>query len=584
MRDRPLVRLFLWRFLEHDLVSPNSDRHVVMSAIGGGVAALSLFVAVLVAWQYQLSRDMPPGIATDFALSDRFLFTTSSMLVMALAAVVHWDALVLDSRDAAVLGPLPLTRSAIVRAKFAATGLFAAAVLVVWNAFPTMLRAAMLPTGLHVGLPDAFKLTLAHALATGAAGLFGFLAVLGVRESLFAVLGAAGFRRVSAVVQTALFLVLTTSLLPLPGVHNVASRWRAQEPVPAQALPPAWFVGLHESVAGAVIDDLPRVRPAGRRLVRREREATDLYRSLWPLYHQLANIAIFAFGLLVIVTTAACVWNSRRLPAGANSPLPRHTAVRRGCRWVAVHVLARTPLQQAGFFFTLQTLSRRVSHRVAMASAWAVGLALIVVVASGYRAAAGDGSIPVAVLAVQPLLLGILMQGFRRATRLPSELRGNSTFSLAWSGEAAAFVSGVKRAGWIAVAWPALFGLAIWHTAILGPRLAALHFGVGFVMSALLMELMFLRCRAVPFVSADAPIADVKLRVTGFLVALGSLSSALARLERLSFGGVTGYLSLVVFLVALSLATAAIDRFSRSPLAFDADEELLPTQRLNLAQ
>jgi len=583
MRDRLLVRLFLWRFLEHDLVSPNVDRHTVMSAVGGALAAFSLFVAVLMAWQYQLAAEMPPGITAVFALSDRFLFTSSSMLVMALAAAVQWDALVLDSRDAAVLGPLPLTRGVIVRAKFVATGLLAAGVLALWNLFPTLLRGAMIPSGLGLGMPDAFKLTLAHALVTSAAGLFGFLAVLGLRESLFAVLGAAGFRRVSAVVQTSLIFALTTSLLLLPRVNSVASEWHAQEPVPAKALPPAWFVGLHERLVGGVFDSLPRGRPA-RYLVRREREATELYRSLWPLYRQLALIAIFAWCFVALVTTTACVWNSRRLPSTMSS-IPRDTALTRVGRWFAVHLLARAPVQQAGFFFALQTLSRRVAHRAGMAAAWAIGLALIVVDASGDRSSAASGTIPIAVLMAQPLLLGIVMNGFRRATRLPSELRGSSTFTLAWSGGASAFVSGVKRAGWIAVVAPALFGLAIWHTAILGPRLAALHFGVGFATSAVLMEIIFLRCREVPFVTAAPPTVDVKLRLIGFLVALVSLSSGLAWIERLSFGGATGYVSLVVFLVVLSLATAIVDRVSRSAaVTFDGEEELFPTQRLNLTQ
>ena len=29
----------------------------------------------------------------------------------------------------------------------------------------------------------------------------------------------------------------------------------------AKALPPLWFVGLHETLAGSVIDTLPRTRP-----------------------------------------------------------------------------------------------------------------------------------------------------------------------------------------------------------------------------------------------------------------------------------------------------------------------------------
>ena len=64
MRDRLLVRHFLWRFLENDLISPNADRHVVLSAIGGTLVSLSLFVAVLIASPYQFSPETPPGVAS----------------------------------------------------------------------------------------------------------------------------------------------------------------------------------------------------------------------------------------------------------------------------------------------------------------------------------------------------------------------------------------------------------------------------------------------------------------------------------------------------------------------------------------
>ncbi len=110
MRDRLLIRHFLWRFLEHDLISPNADRHVVLSAVGGALVAVSLFMAVLIATPYQFFNLMPPGIVSLSSLDDRFLFTSASMLVMALAAVAQWDALALDARDTAVLGVLPIPR------------------------------------------------------------------------------------------------------------------------------------------------------------------------------------------------------------------------------------------------------------------------------------------------------------------------------------------------------------------------------------------------------------------------------------------------------------------------------------------
>ena len=49
MRDRLLIRHFLWRFLEHDLVSPNIDRRGWLSAVGGALIGVSLFLAILIA-------------------------------------------------------------------------------------------------------------------------------------------------------------------------------------------------------------------------------------------------------------------------------------------------------------------------------------------------------------------------------------------------------------------------------------------------------------------------------------------------------------------------------------------------------
>src|SRR6266566_4387466 len=97
MRDRLLIRHFLWRFLENDLISPNADRHVVLSALGGTLVAVSLFVAILIATPYVFSNDMPPGMVSLSSLDDRFLFTSASMLVLALVAVAQWDALALDA-------------------------------------------------------------------------------------------------------------------------------------------------------------------------------------------------------------------------------------------------------------------------------------------------------------------------------------------------------------------------------------------------------------------------------------------------------------------------------------------------------
>ena len=48
-----------------------------------------------------------------------------SMLLLAMVAVVAWDGLALDARDEAILGPLPIPRAVIVRAKLSAMAVLA---------------------------------------------------------------------------------------------------------------------------------------------------------------------------------------------------------------------------------------------------------------------------------------------------------------------------------------------------------------------------------------------------------------------------------------------------------------------------
>ena len=155
----------------------------------GTLVAVSLFVAVLIAAPYQFFPLMPPGMVSLRSLDDRFFFTSASMLVMALAAVAQWDALALDARDTAALGVLPIPRAVIVRTKFMAVALLAIGVAVAWNLAPTLLRFVAVPPKLGVSLRGALALTLAHGVTTLAAGAFGFLAVLGLREVMSAIAG-----------------------------------------------------------------------------------------------------------------------------------------------------------------------------------------------------------------------------------------------------------------------------------------------------------------------------------------------------------------------------------------------------------
>jgi len=249
--------------------------------------------------------------------------------------------------------------------------------------------------------------------------------------------------------------------------------------------------------------------------------------------------------------------------------------------------VARTALQQAGFFFAVQAISRRASNRITMAAAAAVALALMIVVAGFRPALATDdiASIPVALLAAQSMVLGAVLTGFRHATRVPADLRGSITFSLAWQGRAAPFIAGVKRAGWVGVVLPTLTFISIWHIATLGPRLALLHLGVGVAVAILMMEALFFHNRRVPFASVYIPSPDAKLSGGLYGSALLTASLSVAFIERLSFGAPRFYVGLLATLLGISVCLRLLDRGAATSLIeLDLDEQVpLPTQRFSLS-
>src|SRR5437762_208536 len=124
IRARRLLRdHFLRRFLDNDLISPNTDRHEVLVLLAASLAVPGLVITVLLLGQKYVIGIPTPALTSIASLDDKFLYISASMLIMALMAAVQWDALALDERDAAILGSLPLEAREIGRVKLTAPDL-----------------------------------------------------------------------------------------------------------------------------------------------------------------------------------------------------------------------------------------------------------------------------------------------------------------------------------------------------------------------------------------------------------------------------------------------------------------------------
>lgn len=554
MRERLLTRHFLQRFLENDLVSPDSDRHDVLALVFSGLLVSTLFITLGLALKFLFMTMQSPGRTAILAADDRLFFLTCSMIVMALVAVVSWDAVSLDPRDSSILGPLPVAHGVIVRAKLRAVGMFAAGFALAVTLMPTVLHPSLMIARLPIGLLAGLLLIVIHFAVSLAAGLFGFIAVLAVRETLRACSGR-HFARISGLVQAILIVALVTSFLLVPAiVFNSARSVSSGRPL-TSALPPFWFLGAQETFAGGIVDRMPR-KELPRALQRMEDRSTADYRAAMPGFRALAWRASIAFAGLMVLALAAYTWNSRRLtfPPVA-SRADRYTGPGVLARLIALTV-ARAPAARAGFFFTVQCLIRSAPHRLVLAGCTAVALAFAT---ATFQDAMGDRIDPRAPrltgFTTQTLVLAILLAGFGHVLRLPADLRANRLFHLAWLGRKERYVDGVNRAAAVILLAPALLALFPVQALLFGLPLAGAHMLTGLLFWLVVIEAFAANRRMLPFANGYVRSAD--LNTKGPVIIITSLIgiSLFNSVERAALGerrsALIFWLTLTVLLGAL---------------------------------
>jgi hypothetical protein len=586
IRARRLLRdHFLKRYLDNDLISPNTDRHEVLVLLAASLAVPGLVVTVLLLGQKYVIGIPTPALTSIASLDDKFLYISASMLIMALMAAVQWDALMLDERDAAILGPLPVDTRDIGRAKLSALVIFVTAFAVLLNGVPSLLFPLLTVSHFHVTIVSVVRMIIVHAAVTMAAGAYAFLTILLLRELLRVVLGPRWFQRISALVQAALIIALGTTLLLLPAIaSNVPARWLGSGQM-LHAVPPAWFLGLYESGTGSVtlsIRGLGLRIPRG--LVVPERNARMLYDALLPRFEQLAQVAMLALLATTVIALALYLWNNRRLPTPRVShQRPRSAARRRATRLVA-GVLVPSPLPRAGFFFTLQTLARSAQHRILIATACAVAIAAGILLMHGIRAISSAAAAPARFLALQTLVIAIVLVGVRQALAIPAELRANWLFSMAWNGEMRPFVAGVKRAVIAGIILPLLMVMFGYDVYMLGTRAAVQHGAFGFVLSLIALEFL-LRPERLPLTCSARPTGNLKALGPIYLMLLFVIAYNLGLLER---AALVDFRKFAMLLGSLGLIYAGLRLSQRrqsilSRIEFD-DLPDTPTQRLGLSE
>jgi predicted permease len=403
-----LIRAFLARFFEPD--GATGDLRAVFAWLLAFLAAPGLIVPPFVAfaWSkfnptdqtqwgwFRVASHLGADALRLASLGDKATYMAFACAATAAVAALVWNRLLPDRRDVLVLGPLPVTASAIVRARLTALLLFALALAVGSHALASLTFGMLLAAGSSAAF--AVRGIAAHFAASVLASLFVFSAIVSLQGLVAAAAGPRWFARVSSLLQTALVAATLAALFAV-GRIGPAARALFEQGVGWGSwwthTPPFWFLGLYESVLG----------------------------TSNPFLQDSARVALAATG--AAVACALCVYPLayRRIAAAAlsqlSSPRPR---VRDSIRRHALRLLARTSPADGVAQFFVATILRVERHRLILASAAGVAATWTVTSWLALPPPAMWRYPPVRFFAMPLAVQFLMLAGLRAAAAVPSDL------------------------------------------------------------------------------------------------------------------------------------------------------------------
>ena len=487
--ERLLARTFFGRFFESDVMPAVPQVQLVIWSIAV-LAAPGFMMALQLGRAYARALHSFRVSLFDSILRDQLLYVTYSMMALGFVALLMWEGVFPDRRDARTLDVLPIATRTHVAGRLAGLGAFAAMFSVGIN----------LPSAVAYGLvlfvyeaaAGPVRIVAAHLIATAMAGLFAFFLLILAQGVLLNVFGRTIARRLALVLQSLFVVVLLQALIFVPFIGSVVgAAFRNDQPARssmAVLLPPAWFLALYDILAGT----------------RRSVHVT------------VALAAIVATAAVVLMGTLLIALSYRRLVRialeTADGGGPGRTKLLglfgRVSRALA-GVLGPDAVQRAVAGFTLRSLGRSRTHLMLLATYIGVAAALVAstlipLVVNGQLLAFETPS--VALLSVPLVFYFFMLVGMRALFGIPIEIKANWVFRLhAPEDRMHAAVAGARLALLLAVVAPmaiasGLAGIALW-----GPRIGAIHLVFTAVLGVLLADVLLVGLRKIPFACTYYP-------------------------------------------------------------------------------
>jgi hypothetical protein len=504
-----LARTFFTRFFESELLPsgfPQAQLFIWSVAI---VVAPNVLLPFQFANSYSMMQFQPEALARAM-LMHRLVFITLSMTAMGFVALVMWENVFPDRRDARQLGVLPLSHKLLILGRLLALCAVAGIFLLGVNAIPTVLYAPVV--GVYGGATNPLRAVFAHVAATAGAGMFVFFLLIAVQGTWLNIGGRRTAERFAIVLQVlfVVALVLQMLLLPRLGAQMATGLGRVAAHPVLSNVPSFWFLALYDFLGGR--GSASSAGPAATAVA--------------------ATILTVAVAVAMLVATHARLM--RLALEGQEPARPRLRMIRALAAW-AGRFGGRGSIARAVSGFTLRTLARSRSHRLLLALYLGVALTFILILLSPTAVRyglAGFYTPGVSVLAAPYVLMFFTLIGLKLMVAIPVEPKANWVMRLLEPSDRMAVVNGVRNALLIAGVAPATIAGAVSAAWLWGPWPALVHATTCAGMGWLLSELLVVRLRKIPFTCTYHP-GRSHIRIWPlYLFALSNYCFTTAAIER----------------------------------------------------
>jgi len=182
-----LTRHFFRQLFENEFISRGSEARLGVVHVLALLPLPGIFYTFYIIPTYDDIRLFFPWQFPAVSLIDQCRYVTFSMIVIGIIAILEWDALFLDPRDYAILGPLPLKGPIIFAAKVTSLLLFLSLFIVDVGGIPAVMYPLVESTGIsgpYVPFLRLSRMVLAHAIAVFGGSIFMFLFFVAIQGIL----------------------------------------------------------------------------------------------------------------------------------------------------------------------------------------------------------------------------------------------------------------------------------------------------------------------------------------------------------------------------------------------------------------